>query len=77
MLDVYVVMPFTSKQQYGPKRRIFQKQPVTKFLPPIQRVPRALSFGVKRQEFEADHSLPSSVEVKNAEKIFPLPNMSS
>jgi hypothetical protein len=33
---------------------------------PIQRVPEALSLGIKRPEREADHSLPSSAEVKNA-----------
>jgi hypothetical protein len=34
--------------------------------PPIQWVPRALSLGLKRQGSEADHSPPSSAEVKNA-----------
>jgi hypothetical protein len=33
--------------------------------PPIQWVPGALSLGVKRPEREADHSPPSSAEVKN------------
>jgi hypothetical protein len=33
---------------------------------PIQWVPRALSLGVKRLGREADHSPPSSAEVKNA-----------
>jgi hypothetical protein len=33
--------------------------------PPIQWVPRALSLGVKRPGSEADHSPPSSAEVKN------------
>jgi hypothetical protein len=33
--------------------------------PPIQWVPGALSLGVKRPGREADHSLPSSAEVKN------------
>jgi hypothetical protein len=32
--------------------------------PPIQRVTGALSLGVKRLMREADHSLPSSAEVK-------------
>jgi hypothetical protein len=32
--------------------------------PPIQWVPVALSLGIKRQEREADHSPPSSAEVK-------------
>jgi hypothetical protein len=34
--------------------------------PPIQWVTRALSMGVKWLRREADHSLPSSAEVKNA-----------
>jgi hypothetical protein len=34
--------------------------------PSIQWVPEALSLRVKRPGFEADHSLSSSVEVKNA-----------
>jgi hypothetical protein len=33
---------------------------------PIQWVPGVLSLGVKRPRREADHSLPSSAEVKNA-----------
>jgi hypothetical protein len=34
--------------------------------PPIQWVPGALSLGIKRPGREADHSPPSSAEVKNA-----------
>jgi hypothetical protein len=34
--------------------------------PPIQWIPGALSLGVKRERREADHSPPSSSEVKNA-----------
>jgi hypothetical protein len=34
--------------------------------PPIQWVPEALSLEVKWPEREADHSSPSSIEVKNA-----------
>jgi hypothetical protein len=34
--------------------------------PPIQWVPRALSLGIKRPKREADHSPPSSAEVRNA-----------
>jgi hypothetical protein len=34
--------------------------------PPVQWVPGALSLGVKRPGREADHSPPSSAEVKNA-----------
>jgi hypothetical protein len=35
--------------------------------------PMALSLGVKRPESEADHSPPSSAEVKNGTAIPPLP----
>jgi hypothetical protein len=45
--------------------------------PPIQWVPGAISSGVKRQGREADHSPPSSVEVKNGGAIAPLPHTSS
>jgi hypothetical protein len=34
--------------------------------PPIQWVPGGLSLGVKQPQYEADHSPPSSAEVKNA-----------
>jgi hypothetical protein len=34
--------------------------------PPIQCVPEALSLGIKRPGREADHSFPSTAEVKNA-----------
>jgi hypothetical protein len=34
--------------------------------PPLQGVPESLSLGVKRPGREADHSLPSSAEIKNA-----------
>jgi hypothetical protein len=37
----------------------------------------ALFPGAKRQMREADHSPPSSAEVKNGRAIFPLPHMSS
>jgi hypothetical protein len=38
--------------------------------PPIQWVPVALSLGVKRPRREADHSLPSSAEVKECVEIY-------
>jgi hypothetical protein len=41
--------------------------------PPIQWVPGALSLGVKRLGREADHSPPSSAEVKNAWSCTPTP----
>jgi hypothetical protein len=40
--------------------------PLGPIQPPIRWVPGALSQGVKRLEREADHSSPSSTEVKNA-----------
>jgi hypothetical protein len=40
---------------------------------PIYRVPGAVSPGVKQSRREADHSLPSSTEVKNGD-ILPLPH---
>jgi hypothetical protein len=42
----------------------------SKVQPPIQWVPGALSLGVKRPEHEADHSLPSSTEVKEWVKLY-------
>jgi hypothetical protein len=39
--------------------------------PPIQRVPGALSLGIKRRGSEADHSPPSSAEVKECVELFP------
>jgi hypothetical protein len=43
--------------------------------PPIQWVPGTLSPGVKRQGREADHSPPSSAEVKNDGATPPLPHV--
>jgi hypothetical protein len=40
--------------------------------PPIQSVPGALSVAVKRSGREADHSPPSSAEVKNYTSIPPI-----
>jgi hypothetical protein len=45
--------------------------------PPIQWVPGVLSLGVKRLGREADHSPPSSAEVKNCGAVPPLPHISS
>jgi hypothetical protein len=45
--------------------------------PPIQGVPEALSLGVKRPGREADHSPPSSAEVKVSGDIPPLPTTPS
>jgi hypothetical protein len=43
----------------------------------MQCVPGAFSPGLKRQGREADHSPPSSAEVKNGGAIPPLPHTSS
>jgi hypothetical protein len=45
--------------------------------PSIQWVLEALSPGIKRPGGEADHSPPSSAEVKNSGAVLPLPHMSS
>jgi hypothetical protein len=45
--------------------------------PPIQWVPWAISPGVKRPGREADHSPPSSAEVKNSGATSPLPHTPS
>jgi hypothetical protein len=45
--------------------------------PPIQWVPGVLSMGVKRPGRGADHSPPSSAEVRMNGAIPPLPNTSS
>jgi len=42
-------------------------------LPPIHWVPGALSPAVKRPGREADHSPPSSAEVKDAWSYIPIP----
>jgi hypothetical protein len=44
---------------------------------PTKRILAAVSLGVKGQGREADHSLPSSAEVKNGGAIPPLPSTSS
>jgi len=41
--------------------------------PPIERVPEALSLGVKRPGLKTDHSSPYSVEVKNSRKYTSTP----
>jgi hypothetical protein len=45
--------------------------------PLIQRIPRALSPGVKQLGRDSDHSPPSSAEVKKGGAIPPLPRTSS
>jgi hypothetical protein len=45
--------------------------------PPSQQVPRAASQEIKWPGREADHSPPSSAEVKNVGAVPPLPHMSS
>jgi hypothetical protein len=38
--------------------------------PPIEWVPGAISLGVKRPGYEADHSPPSSAEVKKGVELY-------
>jgi hypothetical protein len=45
--------------------------------PPIQRLPGAFSLGVKQPGREADHSPPSSAEIKNEWSYTSTPNTSS
>jgi hypothetical protein len=45
--------------------------------PPIQWVPGALSLAVQQPGYEADHSPPSSAEVKNAWSYISIPRSSS
>jgi hypothetical protein len=45
--------------------------------PPFQCVLEAVSLGVKRPGLVADHSTPSSTEVKNDGDMPPFPNTSS
>jgi hypothetical protein len=45
--------------------------------PPIQWVPESLSSKLKWLGREADHSPPSSSDVRNGGAVTPLPNMSS
>jgi hypothetical protein len=53
-LEIFLFITAVSRLSLGPTH------------PPIQWVPGALSMGVKRPGREADHSSPSSAEVKNA-----------
>jgi hypothetical protein len=73
-LDDRGSIPVRGKRYFStpqrPDRALGPTQPL------IQRVPGALSPGVKRLRREADHSPPSSAEVKNGGAIPPLPYMS-
>jgi hypothetical protein len=65
MQNIILNIPQRPEQLLGPTQ------------PPIQRVPGPLSPGVKMPVREADHSPPSSAEVKNGGAIPPLSHMSS
>jgi hypothetical protein len=43
--------------------------------PPMQWIQRDLSAGIKRQGREAEHSPPSSAEVRNGRTATPFPHM--
>jgi hypothetical protein len=58
---LYIRMSTVSRTALGPTQR------------PMQWVPWALSLEVKRPGREADHSLPSSAEVKNAWSYTSIP----
>jgi hypothetical protein len=53
------------------------KPPLVPTQPPIQRVPCAISSEIKRPGREADHSPPSSAEVKCGGTVPPLPHTAS
>jgi hypothetical protein len=62
----------------GRGKRLFSTpQLPDRLLGPIKRVPEVISLGVKRPGHEADHSPPSSAEVKNGGDMPPLPQTSS
>jgi hypothetical protein len=51
---------------------IITKAALGRTLPPVQRVLRAISPGVKRQKRRSNHSAPSGSEVQNDGAIPPL-----
>jgi hypothetical protein len=62
---------FDSRQELGiPLFTTASRSALGPILPPIQWVPGALSLGVKRPRREADHSPPSSAEVKECVELF-------
>jgi hypothetical protein len=64
---MFGVLEFDSRRELGSFLFIIASRPALgPTQPPIQWVPGALSLGVKRPGREADHSPPSSAEVKNA-----------
>jgi hypothetical protein len=65
MIQISPQMSTASRAALGPTR------------PPIQWVPVYLSSGMNRLGHEADHSVPSSVEVRNAWSYTSTPHMSS
>jgi hypothetical protein len=62
----YGVLGFDSRRRLGIFLTTASRTTPGPTWPPIQWVPGALSLGVKRLGREADHSPPSSFEVKNA-----------
>jgi hypothetical protein len=69
---------FRSRQELGIFHLITASRPALgPPQPPIQWVPGPLSLGVKRPEREANHSPPSSAEIKLRGAIPPLPNTPS
>jgi len=65
VLDNFPFTTFLSTPNLGPTK------------PPIKWIPEALSLGIKRPVREADHSPPSTVEVKNAWSYTSTPPTSS
>jgi hypothetical protein len=63
----FIYLPFPSSNPF----MVFHTWPL------IERVPRALSLGIKGSWREADHSPPSTVEVRDDGAIPPVPHTSS
>jgi hypothetical protein len=64
------VLGFDSQQGLGIFFTTASRTVLRPTQPPIQWVPEALSLGVKRQGREADHSPPSSAEVKKCVELY-------
>jgi hypothetical protein len=74
----YFLLSAESRPAPGPTQPPIQWIPRTITLGiKIQWIPRTITLGIKRPGREADHSPPSSAEVKNGGAIPPFPSMSS
>jgi hypothetical protein len=65
-----LLQPATTSSLLGPNILLSTRMALGPTQPPIQLVPGALSLGVKQLGREADHSLPSSAEVKEWVELY-------